>query len=92
MPWPQPKPAAARKAPQKLSYKQELRLADLPPEIERLEGEIAKLGELLADPELYSREPVKFRKATEMLEERQSRLARAEEEWLELEELRESLA
>jgi len=51
-----------------------------------LEAEIAKLSELLSDPELFSKEPVKFKKATEMLTERQEKLSSAEEEWLLLEE------
>jgi ATP-binding cassette subfamily F protein uup len=79
-------PAVAR---QKLSYKQERRLAQLPDEIERLEGEIAKLETFLSDPDRYTREPQKFAKATEAMAERQAALARAEEEWLELESLRE---
>jgi ATP-binding cassette subfamily F protein uup len=69
-----------------LSFTEKHRLAALPDEIARLEAEIAKLGELLADPDLFSREPVKFRKATEALTERQARLEAAEEEWLLLEE------
>ena len=44
------------------------------------------LQELLSDPDLYTREPVKFRKATEALAERQTKLDAAEEEWLTLEE------
>ena len=55
------------------------RLKELPARIERLEAEIAKLSQLLSDPELYAREPVKFRKATEALAERQSALAAAED-------------
>jgi ATP-binding cassette subfamily F protein uup len=58
----------------------------LPAEIERLEAEIAKLGELLSDPHLFTREPVKFAKATEALNERQTKIAAAEDEWLTLEE------
>ncbi len=54
--------------------------------IERLEAEIGKLEGLLADPELFTREPVKFNKATEALVARQDKLAAAEEEWLTLEE------
>ena len=54
----------------------------MPGEIARLEAEIAKLEGLLADPDLYSREPVKFRRATEALSARQAALAEAEEEWL----------
>ncbi|GMG83679.1 ATP-binding cassette domain-containing protein [Paralimibaculum aggregatum] len=84
-----PKPKAA---PKKLSFNQQQRLDALPAEIERLEAEIARLEGLLSDPELYAREPVKFGKATEALEERQARLAAAEEEWLELEALREALS
>jgi ATP-binding cassette subfamily F protein uup len=40
----------------------------------------------MADPELFTREPVKFRKATEALTARQAALAVAEEEWMALEE------
>jgi len=83
---------AAAPPPRKLSFKQQKRLDDLPGEIARLEAEIAKLEGLLAEPDLYTTAPVKFEKATEALSERQDRLAAAEEEWLELEDLRESLA
>ncbi|MEO0821092.1 MAG: ATP-binding cassette domain-containing protein [Pseudomonadota bacterium] len=82
----------ARPAARKLSFKQEHRLAALPDEIDRLGAEIGKLEELLADPDLFTREPVKFQRATLMLEERRIKLDAAEEEWLELEALRESLA
>ena len=81
---PKLKPDAKQKAG--LSFTEKHRLEALPAEIERLEAEIAKLTELMADPELYSREPVKFQKATEALVQRQAKLAAAEEEWLELEE------
>ena len=79
------KPASKPK-PAGLSFTEQHRLEALPAELERLEAEIAKLGELLADPELFTREPVKFAKATEMLTERQTTLNAAEEEWLTLEE------
>ncbi|MBY5932379.1 ATP-binding cassette domain-containing protein [Tateyamaria omphalii] len=69
-----------------LSFTEKHRLEALPAEIERLEAEMAKLQELLSDPDLYSREPVKFKKATEALVERQAKLEAAEEEWLHLEE------
>ena len=78
--------AAKKPAKARLSFTEKHRLEALPDEIARLEAEIAKLAELLADPELYSREPVKFRKATEALAQRQEKLAAAEEEWLELAE------
>lgn len=79
------KPTEAAARP-KLSYTEKHRLEALPKEIERLEAEIGKLEELLSDAELFAREPVKFRKATEALVERQEKLSAAEEEWLELEE------
>ena len=69
-----------------LSFTERHRLDALPAEIERLEAEMGKLQELLSDPDLFTREPVKFRKATEALAERQRLLDAAEEEWLHLEE------
>ena len=73
-----------------LSFSEKHRLEKLPAEIARLESEIAKLEELMSDPGLFTREPVKFQKATEALVERQEKLSAAEEEWLTLEEKAES--
>lgn len=75
-----------------LSFTEKHRLEALPSEIERLDAEIGKLSELLADPDLYTREPVKFQKATEALTERQAKLSAAEDEWLMLEEKAQSEA
>lgn len=69
-----------------LSFTERKRLDALPGVIERLEAEIAKLGEFLSDPDLFTKEPVKFRKASEAMAERQLALAAAEEEWLTLAE------
>jgi ATP-binding cassette subfamily F protein uup len=80
----EPKPKG--KQDKGLSFTEQHRLKALPDEIDRLTAEIAKLEELLADPELFTREPVKFKKATEGLTTRQEALAAAEDEWLELEE------
>lgn len=70
-----------------LSFTQKHRLAELPAEIDRVGAEIAKLEVYMSDPDLFTREPLKFKKASEALVERQKALALAEEEWLELEEL-----
>lgn len=78
-------PIAAKKA-DGLSFTEKKRLDALPDVIAKLEHEIAKLGELLADPDLFTKEPVKFRKATEMMAQRQAALEAAEEEWLTLAE------
>ena len=85
---PKPKKAEETKKPtaKGLSFTEKHRLEALPDEIARLEAEIAKLGALLSDPELFTREPVKFKKATEALTEREAKLSAAEDEWLELEE------
>ncbi|WP_288926794.1 ATP-binding cassette domain-containing protein [uncultured Maritimibacter sp.] len=81
----EPKPVAK---PQKagLSFTEKHRLEALPAEMERLEAEIGKLEGLLSDPDLFTREPIKFKKATEALVERQEKLAASEEEWLALAE------
>ena len=79
------RPASPPKA-DGLSFTERKRLEALPAIIDRLETEIARLGELLSDADLFTREPIKFRKATEAMAERQLALAAAEEEWLALEE------
>jgi ATP-binding cassette subfamily F protein uup len=85
-------PDKPRRSPSRLGYAQERRLAALPDEIARLEAEIARLEARLSDAGLYARDAAAFHKATEALAERKRRLEAAEEEWLELESLRERLA
>ncbi|WP_224823638.1 ABC-F family ATP-binding cassette domain-containing protein [Cognatishimia sp. MH4019] len=77
------KPVATADA---LSFTEKHRLEELPTVIERLEAEIAKLEEFLMDPDLFTKAPVKFQKATDALVERQAALSAAEEEWMLLEE------
>ena len=72
----------------KLTFIDQHRLEELPHVIERIEKEIAKLEELLSDANLFTENPVKFQKASALLEERQTQLLEAEEEWLVLEEKR----
>ncbi|MYA87504.1 MAG: ATP-binding cassette domain-containing protein [Boseongicola sp. SB0662_bin_57] len=69
-----------------LSFTESHRLNELPGIITRLEAEIARLSEFMSDPELYARDPVKFRKVADGLAYRQAQLAAAEAEWLALEE------
>lgn len=95
---PAPKPDAPRQAApgpaarpaRKMSFKQTRRLDLLPGEMEALGAEIDKLEALLADPDLYARDAARFEKASRALAERRERLAAMEEEWLELEEMREA--
>ncbi len=80
------KPVAASKSKSGLSFTERHRLEELPAEIDRLTAEIAKLEQLMADPDLFTREPVKFKKASELLVARQTALAEAEDLWLDLSE------
>lgn len=69
-----------------LTFTEQKRLEELPTVIERLNAEVAKLEEFMSDPEMFTKEPVKFQKATDALIERHNAIAEAEEEWLMLEE------
>ena len=82
-----PKPSAPASA---LTFTEQHRLSALPAEIDRLTAEIARLEEFLAAPDLFTREPLKFKKASEALAERQEALGLAEEDWLDLAERAES--
>ncbi|RKF17077.1 ATP-binding cassette domain-containing protein [Roseovarius spongiae] len=87
---PRPKAPQPKSRATGMSFTEKHRLEKLPDEIARLEAEIGKLEELLSDADLFTREPVKFRKATEALAARQEALSAAEEEWLTLAEKAES--
>jgi ATP-binding cassette subfamily F protein uup len=86
-----PAPSAPPAPAKKMSFKDKHALEQLPAQMEKLQGEIAKLQARLADPDLYARDPGAFGKASEALTRATGELAAAEERWLELEMLRESL-
>ena len=73
----------------RLSFKQKHALETLPGEIAKLESEIEKLKKALEAPDLYASDPARFNKYAEALAEREKALAEKEEQWLELEILRE---
>ena len=75
----------------KLSFNEQHDLKTLPKRMEELEAKIAKVQEILADAELYSRDPARFQRAMDALTQSQTELHAAEERWLELEMLREEL-
>ena len=79
-------------APARMTMAERHALKTLPAEMEKLSAEIAKLGDILADPKLYAGNPARFAKATELLAGRQRALVEAEERWLELEMRREEAA
>ncbi|MFY0595880.1 MAG: ATP-binding cassette domain-containing protein [Cognatishimia sp.] len=76
----------AKTAQAGLTFAEQKRLEALPALMERLQAEIAKLEDFMSDPDLFTKEPLKFQKATEALVERNNALGDAEEEWLMLEE------
>ena len=86
-------PAAvpADKAKAKLSYKQKFALENLPKEMEKVERDIAAREAKMADPALFTKDPAAFNKLAADLEELRASLTKMEEEWLELEMLREEL-
>jgi ATP-binding cassette subfamily F protein uup len=82
---------AATKAATKLSFKDQRRLAELDGLLQDLPGKIATLEKVLADPELYTRDPAGFDRFSRALEAARAQLSAAEEEWLDLEARREAL-
>ncbi len=72
-----------------LSFSDQHKLKALPQTIAKLQETVRKLEQPLADPELYARDPKAFAQATEVLAAAQAELSAAEEQWLELEMLRE---
>ncbi|HEX7886645.1 MAG TPA: ABC-F family ATP-binding cassette domain-containing protein [Phenylobacterium sp.] len=86
-----PKPAAVSKAAAKLSYKDQRRLSELETLIAEMPGKMAALEAAMADPNLYARDPAGFDRYSRALEAARLQLVAAEEEWLTLEERRESL-
>ena len=86
-----PAPREAAPAKQRLGYKRERALAELPKKMDALHAEMAALNEALADPALYTRDPKGFAAKTARLGAAQAELDAAETEWLELEMLREEL-
>ncbi len=88
-PPPAPEPVAAPK--RKLSFKEKHALDTLPQRMAKLEGEIKRLTGVINDPKLYGKDPAAFDLASRQLTKAQGELRTAEEEWLELEMLREEL-
>jgi ATP-binding cassette subfamily F protein uup len=90
------KQAMERKSPprqpgKKLSYKQKFALETLPKRMEAAVANIGVVEQRLADPGLYRRDPKAFAAATEALDKARAELAAMEDEWLELEMLREEV-
>ncbi len=79
---------SALSPPAKMSYKLKRELELIPAKIEKLQSEVGKLEERLADPDLYMRDGESFNKASFRLPNAKEELDALETRWLELEELR----
>ena len=82
--------ASTPKTAKKLSYKYQYELENLPKRIAKLENEIADLGLILEDSDLYAKDKNAFHHASHRLGYARDELADAESRWLELEEMRTS--
>ncbi len=87
LPRAEPAPSAKRK----LSFKEKHALETLPATISKLEAEIATVSLSLAEPNLYARDAKRFGQLSDRLAAAQADLARHEEQWLQLELLREDM-
>ena len=84
-------PAQPKAQAKKLSYKQKFALETLPGKMEQISASISALENQLADPAFYEKNPASFAKTIAALDKERQTLAAMEEEWLELEMLREEL-
>ena len=80
-----------RQPRRKLSFKQQHALEQLPARMAELEKQIVELEATLADAGLYDRDPAAFDQAAAALSAAREARAATEEEWLELEMLREEM-
>jgi len=88
------KPAQAQPAPKakkRLSFKDKHALETLPAKMDKLREEISTHQKTLADPGLYSRDPNAFQHTADALSAAEMALEAAEDEWLNLEMLREEI-
>jgi ATP-binding cassette subfamily F protein uup len=90
----QAEPATAKSQPSKrrLMFKDKHALETLPKTIASLQEQVKELQTKLDDPGFYARDREGFEKVTVQLGELQQKIAAAEEQWLELEILREEIA
>jgi ATP-binding cassette subfamily F protein uup len=85
-------PAQARAEERKrMSSHERRQLDELPKRIAQLDASAGKLRALLADTELYARDPAGFAKATETLAQIEAAITKAEDDWLALEMKREAV-
>jgi ATP-binding cassette subfamily F protein uup len=77
--------------PRRISFNDRRALEMLPARIAELQTQITGLNVVLADPDLYARDPGRFVATSQALAIARDELAAAEEQWLTLEMLREQI-
>ena len=77
--------------PNKMTFKDKHALKTLPARMEEIQKEIDTHQAILADPDLFRSDPVRFDATAKAMQAAQTALAVAEEQWLELEMKREEL-
>lgn len=77
-----------KKPSNRLSYKDERELTLLNEKLEKLPQEIALLEAKLGDSDLYAQDPQEFNRISQAISDKQIELEKAENRWLELEEMK----
>ena len=88
---PQTSPGAVREAKRRLSFKQKHALETIPDRVAGLRDQQGKLQARLDNPDFYVKDPAGFAKATSTYADLQQQIDTLEQEWLELEILREEI-
>jgi ATP-binding cassette subfamily F protein uup len=88
---PSPAQPAKSQVRRKLTFKDKHALETLPARMTSLHDEIARLETKLADPGLFARDPKAFEKVMMRYQKAKAEMTQAEEQWLELEMLKEEL-
>jgi ABC transport system ATP-binding/permease protein len=86
-----PAPVGLPKPSAKLTYKDQRDYDLLPQRIETIEAQIARDEALLADPDLYARDPKRFAALSDAIGKARAEKDAAEERWLMLAEMAEAL-
>jgi ATP-binding cassette subfamily F protein uup len=89
---PAPTVVDAAPAKRRFKFKDKHALETLPKTIAKMQAEVLGLQAKLDDPQFYARDRIGFEKVTASLGALQQKIAAAEEQWLELEVLREEIA
>jgi len=82
---------APKQRPARLSYKHSYALEQLPGEIARLEKQISQYQAKLGQADFYTRDPDGFHKINQAMEQAKTDLAVKEDQWIDLEMLREEI-